>query len=287
VAENRQKSGKGHDGEENEARERISWHVAFTEAAKAELLDYLDKLTFEAEYQLTMEPLKMDLLVIKKTVDVVIKKNIGAIFRQFNVLEYKSPTDSLTVSDFMKTMSYAYLYASQEKRTQREMTVTLTSRRYPRELMKYFRSSDIYGVEKRYSGVYYITGDAVAIQVIVGRELDEDENLWLCGLTRDIEPKLGGRVITELERLPDKTMLSAYLDVFLRANEKVMREVSEMARTRLKTLEEVLEDAGVRTEIWVARGKIEMAIAYVNDGDSVEHAARMAGITVEELEKYL
>jgi hypothetical protein len=33
--------------------------------------------------------------------------------------------------------------------------------------------------------------------------------------------------------------------------------------------------------------KIEMAIAYVNDGDSVEHAAKMAGIPAEELEGYL
>jgi len=58
----------------------ISWHPAFVQAIQLELEDYLDVLTFEMEHQLTTEPLKIDVLIIKKTKDVVIKKNIGQIF---------------------------------------------------------------------------------------------------------------------------------------------------------------------------------------------------------------
>ena len=70
---------------------RTAWHPAFLQAIQLELEDYLDVLTFESEYQLTTEPLKIDVLIIKKKKDVVIEKNIAQIFRQFNVVEYKSP----------------------------------------------------------------------------------------------------------------------------------------------------------------------------------------------------
>ena len=47
-------------------QKRIAWHPAFREAIKAELIDFLDVLTFEAEHVLNTEPLKVDILIIKK-----------------------------------------------------------------------------------------------------------------------------------------------------------------------------------------------------------------------------
>jgi len=70
---------------------RISWHPAFGQAIRRELEGYLDVLTFESEHQLATEPLKIDVLIIKKEKNVVIEKNIARIFRAFNVVEYKSP----------------------------------------------------------------------------------------------------------------------------------------------------------------------------------------------------
>ncbi|MDR2706716.1 MAG: hypothetical protein LBC02_13125, partial [Planctomycetaceae bacterium] len=67
------------------------WHPAFVEALQIELKEYQDVLTFESEHQLTAGPLKIDVLVIKKNEDIEIKKNIAQIFRQYNVIEYKSP----------------------------------------------------------------------------------------------------------------------------------------------------------------------------------------------------
>lgn len=276
------------------AEERIAWHPAFTEAAKAELIEYLDKLEFDVEHQLNTEPLKIDLLIIKKTAEVEIEKNIGRIFRQRNIVEYKSPGDTLTADDYHKVMAYAHLYMSLEKKRYSDMTLTFVSYRRPRELIKYLRQTGS-AAEERYPGILYITGAAAEVlptQIIVSRELDEDENLWLRGLTSDVEPGIGGRVITELDRIGDATALHAYADVFLRANKTKLEEVFRMARTaRSMTLEEALERAGVRTEVWEARGeyrgKIEMAIALVNDGDSIERAAKLADIPVEELETYL
>jgi hypothetical protein len=73
------------------AKETIKWHTAFVEALQLELEQYQDILEFKPEYQLNDEPLIMDVLVVKKVKDVVIAKNIGAIFKSDNVVEYKSP----------------------------------------------------------------------------------------------------------------------------------------------------------------------------------------------------
>jgi hypothetical protein len=47
-----------------------------------------NSLRVEYEYQLTTEPLRVDLLIIKKSRDLVIDKNIARIFRSDNILEY-------------------------------------------------------------------------------------------------------------------------------------------------------------------------------------------------------
>jgi len=85
---------------------RTAWHPAFIQAIKLELENYLDVLTFESEHQLTTEPLKIDVLIIKKNKNVVIEKNIAQIFRLFNVVEYKSPKDRVSVEDYHKTQCY-------------------------------------------------------------------------------------------------------------------------------------------------------------------------------------
>jgi hypothetical protein len=61
-------------------------------------------LQFISEYQLTAEPLRIDIVIIKKIKDIPLTKNIAAIFRTHNLVEYKSPTDYLSVVDFYKAM---------------------------------------------------------------------------------------------------------------------------------------------------------------------------------------
>jgi hypothetical protein len=75
---------------------RISWHPAFVEALQMELQAYRDDLEFVPEHSLAAEPLKIDCIVIKKAKGAVIKKNIAVIFREWNVIEYKSPTSNRT-----------------------------------------------------------------------------------------------------------------------------------------------------------------------------------------------
>jgi len=70
--------------------EGIPWHTAFFEAIQMELDEYSRDLQFTSEFPLNTRPLKIDVVIIKKSRDVVIKKNIAAIFRKENIVEYKN-----------------------------------------------------------------------------------------------------------------------------------------------------------------------------------------------------
>ena len=62
--------------ERDEAKSpRTLWHPAVVRAIEFELEDCRDDLAIEAEYQLTTEPLRIDVLIIKKKRDVILKNS--------------------------------------------------------------------------------------------------------------------------------------------------------------------------------------------------------------------
>lgn len=71
--------------------EKDHWHPGFLGAMEIEFRAYRPNLIFDDEHSLSKEPLKMDLLIIKKDKDVIITNQIGDIFRTYNIWEYKSP----------------------------------------------------------------------------------------------------------------------------------------------------------------------------------------------------
>jgi len=82
--------------------ERLPWHPAFFEAIQLELDEYSQDLQFIPEYPLTTEPLRIDVVIIKKSRDIPIEKNIASIFRKENIIEYKSPDDYLPLMTFTR-----------------------------------------------------------------------------------------------------------------------------------------------------------------------------------------
>jgi len=138
-----------------DSTEKIQWHPAFYDAIKAELDDYSPYLSFIPERQLTSEPLRMDLLIIKKLSDIKIEKNIGRIFQRDNIMEYKSPGDFLTVDGYNKVFGYAYLYACLEKLDIREITVTYVVSARPDSVLYYLGQRTEISVEQPADGIYY------------------------------------------------------------------------------------------------------------------------------------
>ena len=146
----------------------LQWHPAFQAAMQIELAQEADKLQFLKEFNLTNGPLRVDTLVIKADRGVRIQKRIGRIFRQYNILEYKSPSKSHTVNGFFKVMSYAGLLQSGTEREREippeEITITLVGDRYPRRLLAFLKKRYQARVTKAYPGIYYVEGLLFSLQ---------------------------------------------------------------------------------------------------------------------------
>lgn len=85
-----------------EDKKLLQWHPAFYATAQIEFQEEAEYLEFENEHQLGTKPMSIDVLVIKNEQNRKIQKNIGRIFRKHNIIEYKSPTDYVSVDTFYK-----------------------------------------------------------------------------------------------------------------------------------------------------------------------------------------
>ena len=109
--------------EESKKEHKIDWHPAMFQALQAELFDYLPRLQFLQEFPLNKQPLRIDAIVVKAEPGLKIKKAFAEDFRGHNIVEFKSPKDSLGMSEYLKTVGYAYLYQSVEKVNYTDMTL--------------------------------------------------------------------------------------------------------------------------------------------------------------------
>jgi len=247
---------------------RISWHPAFIEALQMELQEYQDVLEFHPEYQLTSEPLRIDCVVIKKAKDVIIKKNIAVIFREWNLLEYKDPGDYVSVADFYKVYGYACLYASFKNVPITSLTISFVESRYPRKLLDHLKNERGYKVAKTGSGIYTVSGDILPIQIIDSGKLPVEENLWLKSLSNKLDYIKYSQVSTEISRQGKAARLGAYLYVITEANYAVIKEDIKMMSKRIIQL---CEEEGIPAE-WDALLKvIEMIYKF-------EQACRKSGL---------
>ena len=257
----------------NSNSDDIPWHPAFFDAIRMELDDYADDLQFVSEYPLNTEPLRIDVLIIKKVRGVALKKNIAAIFRRDNIVEYKSPTDYVSVRDFHKVCGYARIYAAIEEDADiTDMTVTFVESHHPRDLIAHLREACGYAVEEKWPGVYIVSGDLLPIQIIDNRKLSADENLWLKGLDNTLGVQEWRRVMTEISRHGKSNRIGAYLDAIMRANKKSLREAYEMSDDTL-TLDQIFEEVGLTARV---EAKVEAKIlGLFKQGYTVEEVERM------------
>ena len=254
-----------------------------------ELEEFRDNLEFHPEFQLSSEPLRIDCIIIKKDRDIEIKKNIAAIFRDVNLLEYKSPEDYLAVEDFYKVSGYVYLYAAFEKLPITSLTMSFIGSRNPRKLLAYLREERRFCVEETSPGIYNVKGDILPIQVIDNRKLSALENLWLKGLDNRLGTKEIQDVAAEIQRRGKAAKIKRYLDAITRANIASLQEALKMSKTTL-TLEEVLEEAGLISK-WEARGEakgeehkaVTVAKNLINFGVPMEVIAQATELEIEKV----
>ena len=294
-------SSGGEGSSKNSRRKKLKWHPAFIQAMQLELFEHKDSLDFRCEYQLTSEPLRMDLLIIKKPKELVIDKNIARIFRTDNIVEYKSPEDYLSIKDFLKVYAYANLYAAITPGVDlSEVTLTFVESRKPRKLLKYLESVRGYSVKETSPGIYSVGGDYLPIQIIVSKRLPESENLWLGSLRNDLKAHSLDAIMNNKEKLEKESNMDAYIDVLFCANEKTFTEEKVMLVDTILEMcdrngitEEIIE--GVREKIreqgreegleQARKEKLQIARNLLAKGSTPEFVSDITGLSLDEIEK--
>ena len=167
--------------EKQNKKKLLQWHPAFYASMQIELAEDAPMLTFENEHLLSTKPIQIDVLIIKKQPDYKVKKNIGQIFRNHNIVEYKAPGDYISIEDYYKAFSYAYLYKASVKYTDEipldELTITFVCPKYPKKLFTHLTTVRKLSINNVNDGIYYIQNDTLPVQVLISSKLSEDENI--------------------------------------------------------------------------------------------------------------
>lgn len=221
------------DKERSSEKKPFQWHPANYAGLQIEFEDEKEYLSFEDEHQLGTKPMAIDILIIKNTEGYKVKKNIGRIFKKYNIIEYKSPDDYLSIDDFYKVYGYTCFYKADTPTVNQievnELTITFISRKYPRKLLRHLELERGFTIQKIESGIYYIVGDAIPIQFIVANKLSQTENLWLKGLTNQLQNyELTAALTKDYYEHKQNTLYESVMDIIMRANKKQFEEANNM-----------------------------------------------------------
>ena len=227
----------------------IKWHPGFCSAMELEFLQYKDLLDFNREFPLSKEPLRIDLLMIKKIKDVVLDIEIGRLFKTYNIIEYKSPKDGLTIDDYIKTVGYAYLYkglgATVDAVPLSELTATIVRDTEPTELFKKIQSEGG-SIEEKYPGVYYINGVvSIPTQFILTSSLSKDFHVCLRVLSNKASEEDIKHFIEMASKFTepiDKQNADAVMNVSINANRKVYDKIRRENPFMCQALRELMKD---------------------------------------------
>ena len=271
-----------------DANEKTYWSPAQFAVIQLELDEYRDFLSFEAEYQLTQESLRIDIVVIKKNKDVIIEKNIGRIFRAHNLIEFKSENDYISINDFYKVNAYSLHYMSLENIHPKDLTLTFITRTHPQVLFNTLKDELGCEVAEVSCGIYHVLGfGLVPVQVIETKLLDADENLWLGSLTSKIRDKtVVEKILTKYQEKGKDVSYHTYLSTLLKANYGTFLEVIESMHDEAKMWEDVEKFLARIGLLEKTKKSMAMEIAenLLSKGMQVTDIVDVTGLSMAEIE---
>lgn len=227
------------------------WHPAFYSAIQLELIDDRDGLEFDSEYGINTKPIQIDVLIIRKSSSTPISNEIGRIFKGHNIIEYKSPDDTLNIDTFYKTIGYACLYKSTNVAYVNaikadDITISIIRESKPRKLFSQLISLG-FNVVSTSPGIYHIEYPlplSFDIQIIAYGEMDHLQHSWLTSLTKHLLPPDATHLIHKVNRLSgslDKQLADSVLEVAVTENRKTFSNVKEAEINMCKALRELMK----------------------------------------------
>ena len=171
-----------------------------------------------------------------------------------------------------------------------ELTITFICNHFPRRMvqhLKEFRGLDISHVE---AGIYYITGDAFPMQLLVTKDLDPKENLWLQSLRNNMsKPEEIEALLKEYETKKSSKLYQAAMEVITRANWDAVKEVKETMCEALKELmtEEFQEQEELVTKRVTEQVTEEFIRTLSKNITDVDKLAELLNLPVEQVNEVL
>lgn len=282
---------------------KVQWHPAFYGAMHLELRENKDDLEFTEEVILNTLPLRVDMLVVKKKCPCELQNEIGRIFGKYNLVEYKSPEDSLNYDVFLKGIAYAYLYKSNETHVDNilleDVTLTFVRERKPIKLFKKLKKEKFH-IEEKWPGIYYIIKEGyIKIQIVVSKRLSWENHVWLNSLSDRVSVQQAIQFIETTERLEsldDRNYADSLWDVMETVNKEIIQKVREDESMACRALTEIMQpkideafDNGFNNGF--NNGSVDKSISIfknmIKDGMSREQAQKYAEISDQLAEKAL
>ncbi|MFG6395522.1 MAG: hypothetical protein K1W24_15305 [Lachnospiraceae bacterium] len=226
----------------------IQWHPPFKAAICLEIAK--DGITIEAEHTLNTGAIKIDLLATcgQNTYN---NNEICQIFKEYNIIEYKNPYDSLSPDTYIKVLGYACLFKAygekEDSHKLENITISLVREARPLKLFKYLEAHGSV-ISNPYKGIYYVTGGIALfpVQIIVTRELGKEKHRWLCSLSGKLNEYDLKEFLISVSKLTgkmDKEYADSILEVVIKANRELVEKIrsdKNMSKTLLEIMEPVL-----------------------------------------------
>jgi len=229
----------------------IQWHPGFYGAAELEFLSNKGDLEFQREFNLSKEPIRMDLLIIKKLADVRIENELGHIFKKYNVAEFKSPDDALSIDDYYKTVGYACLYKGLGETVDQipadELTISIFRESYPREMFEAMKNLGM-EIKEQYPGIYYIISGKQALfdtQIVVTKQLDKETHRILRILSKHVREEDVRAFVEKAVQMSepgDRNNVDAVLQVSVSANKEIFEAIRRCDKVMCEALRELMKE---------------------------------------------
>lgn len=179
------------------------WHPPFYCSYEMDFRKYKDMLQIDTGYILERSS-EIDILTVKKKKDAVIDNGLGSIYREYNIIEYKSPDDRIDMSAWLQAMGYAFLYMRLENiRSFKRILVSLMGYNYPRKLIKELKELG-YTEAQVEEGILFFTNPInIDVQIVIISEIEDEKYPWISLIKKRISEDRINNISNQLRDVED------------------------------------------------------------------------------------
>ena len=266
------------------------WHSWFYTLLNILLYKFRkDHVMVLPEVKLGAMPPIADFIVVKEDSIVDLGLKVFSFFRKYNIIEFKSPDDELSIFVLWKVIAYAGFFIYRDRVPDNEITLTLVRAAKPIKLFKDLekRGATIVdgSVDGPAKGIYTIENwdDHFPIQIIVSTELEGEEYAFF----RTISKKPADDDIKLIVKMADKEtdpvarqFLKEYLDKLSDMNREIIENIKRRDSTMRNAWMNIFEP-----EIDEKINDATRTIYFesVQDGQmQLSYAAQKSGMSTDE-----